>query len=60
MSHASSQGGSVGGGGGGGGEEDEEEVVGRNGWVRVKGADGYVYYHNEVTAITQFAQPPDF
>lgn len=42
-------------------ESGEDEVqAGRNGWVRVRNSDGNVYFHNEVTAKTQWSQPPEF
>ncbi len=47
-----------------GSEEPTAEVVGmergRAGWAKVLDQDGYVFYYNETTGVTQWEQPLEF
>ena len=33
---------------------------GRNGWISLADDDGYVYYHNEQTGLTQWERPDNW
>ena len=40
--------------------EQPGKVFGRQGWISLLDKDGYIYYHNEITGVTQWETPPGF